>query len=429
MRRRLHFGRAAAALVLLLLLPPVVASATDWDWGGTIDNTTQLGFSTMYDEVQLSQKLKVGLWVSGLRPLDGGGSLELTGAGSYSYSDERAYIFDIDLLRCVGRFPGALGQRSLLQTTAGRTVFRDPTGLVLDHTADGAIVRLNYPGVRLRAGAAYTGLLLSPASSIRISNTDYMEAATDDQFFGPRRAIGLLDVTVGGLSLFTLAQFDLRDDGDEDSIDTQYFGISGTGRLGRSGYSDSFMIISTGQEQVGAGETSLFSFVVGSGVRFFAEQLRFSRASFRALYASPFLPLEDDIGFNIYQFKPINEPTLGLVFTPRLSNLIFTELDYSLRPFAGQQRSAADSIRVGITGRGFFRGYSGDIDYIDKFDPNSDSLYLGTELELGVAARVFSDLGLSLRGGVFVPGSGDRGAFSSERAPEWALRFDLSTGF
>ena len=428
MRRRLHKGCATAAL-LLLLLPLSELSATDWDWGGSIDNTTQLGFSAMYDEVELSQKLKAGLWVTGLRRLGGGGSIEMTGAGSYSYSDERAYIFDIDLLRSVGRFPAALGERSLLQATAGRTVFRDPSGLVLDHTADGAIVRLSYPGVRLRAAAAYSGLLLSPSSSIRISNTDYMEASTDEQFFGPRRAIGLFDVNVGALSLFTLAQFDLRDDDDADSIDTQYFGISGTGRLGRSGYSDSFVIISSGQERVGAGETSLFSFVLGTGVRFFAEELRFSRASFRALYASPFLPLEDDIGFNINEFKPINEPTLGLVFTPRLSNLIFTELEYSLRPFASGRRGPGDSLRVGISGRGFFRGYSGDIDYIDKFDPDSDSLYLGTEFELGVAARVFSDLGLSLRGGVFVPGSGDSGAFASERTAEWALRFDLSTGF
>ncbi len=416
-------------VLVVVLMTAVSPNAVtfDWDWGGLLDNTTIVRFSEMYDDAEWTQKLQIGLWGAGLRRLDGGGTIELTGAGSYTYTDERDYIFDVDLLRAVGRFPGAMGSRSMLQAAVGRTLFRDPTGLILDHTADGGTVRISYPWGRIRAGAAYTGLLLSPNSSIRISGPDYQELSSDDEFFGPQRIIGLLDVTLGGVTLFTLAQKDLRDDGD--TIDTQYFGISGVGRLGRSLYWDNLLIVSTGQTEIGAAEDTLLSFVAGTGLRFFAEELRFSRASLRALYASPFLPLDDDLGFDINEFKPITEPTLGLVFNPRLSNLIFTELEYSLRPFAGPQRTNGDMVRVGVAGRGFFRGYTGDIDYIDKFDPDSDSLYLGTELELAISARLFSDLGLSLRSGVFLPGSGDAGAFSDERKPEWALRLDLSSAF
>lgn len=416
-----------AVIVVFMTAGSPFAAAFDWDWGGILDNTTVFRFSEMYDDAQWTQKLQVGLWGAGLRRLEGGGTVEFTGAASYTYTDQRDYIFDIDLLRAVGRFPGALGRRSMLQATVGRTLFRDPTGLILDHTADGGTVRLSYPWGRIRAGAAYTGLLLSPNSSIRISGPDYEELSSDDEFFGPQRVIGLLDVSLGSVTLFSLAQKDLRDDGD--TIDTQYFGISGVGRLGRSLYWDNLLIVGTGQTEIGAADDSLLSFVVGTGLRFFAEELRFSRASLRALYASPFLPLDDDLGFDINEFKPITEPTLGLVFNPRLSNLIFTELEYSLRPFAGPERTSADMVRVGVAGRGFFRGYTGDIDFLDKFDPDSDSLYLGTELELAISARLFSDLGLSVRGGLFLPGSGDGGAFSDERTPEWALRLDLSSAF
>jgi len=88
-----------------------------------------------------------------------------------------------------------------------------------------------------------------------------------------------------------------------------------------------------------------------------------------------------------------------------------------------------DDLETKIVGRGFFRGYIGDSDYIADFDPESDALFMGTEVELGVAARVFTDLGLGLRTAVFVPATGSIGAFSEERKTEWAVRFDLSTGF
>jgi hypothetical protein len=419
----------ACLTIALSVIPATRIEAIDWDWGGSVDNTTVFGFSEMYDETRITQTLKLGVWGMGLHRIQNGGSITLTGAAGYRATDERPYIFDVDMLRVAGRFPGSAGPRSLLLATAGRTRFADPTGLILDHTADGGIVRIIYPGVQLRLAGAYTGLLISPSSVIRISQTDYFEAATDDEFFGPRRLIGLFDASFGRISLFTVAQFDLRDDAEADSIDTQYFGITGAGRAGDSVYTNSFLVVSTGQTRVGYAENQLLSLAIGGGARWFAEHVRFSRVSLRGLVATPFLPLEDDIGVNISEFKPITEPSLGLVFQPRLSNLIFTEMDYSLRPFAGPLRTRGDSIQFTVAGRGFFRAYTGDSDYVDKLDPESDSLYLGTEIELGIHARVFSDLGLALRTGVFLPGNGSGGAFSSERRPEWAVRLDLSSGF
>ncbi len=421
------------SLLTIALLVVSVASVTafDYDYGGSLDNTTVLGFSEMYDETEVDQNIRLGAWFFGVERFETGSTLEVTATGSYSATEDRPYVFDVDLLRARGIFPGALGSSSLLQATVGRTGFSDPTGLILNHVADGAVVNLTYPRVRLRLGGAYTGLLISPSSSIRISDTDYFEESTDDEFFGPKRAIGLFDASFGGLTLFGLAQQDLRDEDDGDTIDTRYLGINGTVRLGQSGYWDGFLVASSGQSTVGSADNEFYAFALGTGFRFFIEEWRFSQASIRGLYASPFLPVEDVVGFNINEFKPINEPTLGLAFSPRLSNLLLTELAYSLRPFADPERRhpTLDDFEAKIVGRGFFRGYIGDSNYIADFNPESDSLFMGTEVELGVAARVFTDLGLGLRTAVFVPATGSSGAFSENRKTEWAVRLDLSAGF
>ena len=415
----------------LLMMASLSAPAFDYDYGGSLDNTTVLGFSEMYDGTEVDQSIRLGAWFLGVERFETGSTLEVTATGSYTATEDRPYVFDVDLLRARGVFPGALGSSSLLQATVGRTGFSDPTGLILNHVADGVLANLTYPRVRLRLGGAYTGLLISPSSSIRISDTDYFEESTDDEFFGPKRVIGLFDVSLGGLTLFGLLQQDLRNEDDGDTIDTQYLGVNGTVRLGSSGYWDGFLVASSGQSTVGSADNEFYAFALGTGLRFFIEEWRFSQASIRGLYASPFLPVEDVVGFNINEFKPINEPTLGLAFSPRLSNLILTELSYSLRPFAdpAQRHPTLDDFETKIVGRGFFRGYIGDSNYIADFDPESDSLFMGTEVELGVAARVFTDLGLGLRTAVFLPATGSSGAFSENRKTEWAVRLDLSAGF
>lgn len=420
-------SRAAAIAVLLWIVIALPLSAWDWEWGVTIDNTTQSAFSEWYEETRLTQRLKTGIWTGGLLQRADGGSVTFAASAGYTVTDDRAYLFDVDLLRATGRFPQAVGPRSLLQATAGRTRLVDPTGLIIDHPADGGILRLSYPWGRFRLAGAYSGLLLSPSSTIRISQTDYLEQSSDSEFFGPRRLIGLFDASYRGATFFTVAQFDMRDKADGDSIDTQYFGLNVAGRLNDSVFGETLLIVSTGQTVIGAAEDTLFSVVFGTGLRWFAEERRFAQASFRALVATPFLPLEEDIGIDISEYKPITEPTLGLVFNPRLSNLILAEATYSVRPFAGPVRSRADSLRLALEARGFFRASKGDSDYLAAMNPDSDALFLGTEVELGVSAVVLSDLQLGLRGGAFKPNSGFRRSFTEDRTTEWVVRFDLTT--
>jgi hypothetical protein len=76
--------------------------------------------------------------------------------------------------------------------------------------------------------------------------------------------------------------------------------------------------------------------------------------------------------------------------------------------------------------RTYFRSTFSDIT-LDYVDPNSDGMYLGTEIEASLVARIFSDLGLSLRTGVFLPGTGGFGVFTSEREPEFLVKVEISS--
>ena len=56
-----------------------------------------------------------------------------TAQGRYEYTDERAYLFDVDILKLSGTFPGAAGNNSVLEASGGRMFFSDPTGMVICH--------------------------------------------------------------------------------------------------------------------------------------------------------------------------------------------------------------------------------------------------------------------------------------------------------
>jgi hypothetical protein len=59
-------------------------------------------------------------------------------------------------------------------------------------------------------------------------------------------------------------------------------------------------------------------------------------------------------------------------------------------------------------------------------DPASSSRYLGTEIDLAARLRPFSDLGLALTAGAFLPGGAFRTAY---REAEFGGRIELSFSF
>ena len=96
-------------------------------------------------------------------------------------------------------------------------------------------------------------------------------------------------------------------------------------------------------------------------------------------------------------------------------------MSYSIKPH--------DTLQTLLKAAAFFRSTTGQISE-PGIDDASDSLYLGTEIDLVVNFRPFSDLGAALSGGFFIPNNGAGGAFlESDRSIEFLTRLEFSFSF
>ncbi|MGA2380131.1 MAG: hypothetical protein ABSG85_12585 [Spirochaetia bacterium] len=423
------------SMVLILAGLALVASgafALDADYGLTLDSSTFLSSGVI--DTTYESEYKAAVWGELFQATDKGGSLDLTAQGSYRYTAARPYIVDLDLLRFTGLFSEAMGAGTAVELKAGRFNFSDATKLILDQTLDGVQVSLLFSGFQVRLAGAYSGFILNPSSNVRISADDYLEVNDNSVFFGPKRLITQAFIGSDGFALQALAQFDLRGDTGGEIVNTQYLGIAGVPRLIPNLYLDYHLTASYGQSTVGDKTTNLISALAGLGFRFYAEELAASRAHVQVTYATGFTPVVLLLNnFSFDDFRPISQPTIGLAFSPRLANLLYLDVGYSFRPFVNNPSPSLSNIEPLVGARIFFRdpvpllvsGTPADI-LVNDLNPNSTELYLGTEIDAGVMARIFSDLGMSIQGGVFLPSTGDSAAFTSNRGIGFVLKIDVS---
>jgi hypothetical protein len=421
-------------IVTLALLLVATFSLGAFDFGGILDNATTLTYT---GSLSFLQENKLALWFQ--TPL--GRALTLSVKGSYTYSNERPYLFDIDSLKLEGKFPLQGAHASLISFTAGRFTLKDFSRLVLNDPMDG--LQLEWHGARLNAAlaAAYSGLELAPVSTVSMSWADFNSTS----LLAPPRLVELLQIEF--LELFArqdllvalLAQQDLRPQagllqegytvevsGQGGRLSTEYLGLALRGPLGASLYYDAFTYLGAGRtlsyiEGVYRYEWML-SALAGAGLRFFREQWLHSRMELRVLVASGDA---DSTGSFIEgnrqglstTFVTISQPDLALLFSPRLGNLALVTLSTSIKPIA--------VLQTGVTATLFLRPAIGLISD-SRIDPASDSPYLGSEIDIKTELRPFSDLGAALGLGLFLPG----GAFrTGEQNPEFRGKLEISLSF
>ena len=419
--------------VCLLFEAVLSVSALNWDWGGELANTSGYLFA---DEGEATQEDKLSLWIDGEMKHERS-TLGFRAQASYLFTEDRAYLLDIDELSFKGSFPAALGTSSMVKTSLGRFGFSDPTGYILVHTADGASLNLLFPRVHFKVDGAYTGLLLNPTSDIRLSAVDLSEQADEEDYtFGPKRfftqgQVSFIDVgkRLQNWVFFGLAQFDLRDpEGGEETIDSQYWGTLLSYKLGRYLYHDGFLVVGTSQIS-SVEDTKKLSLLTGFTSRYLREDWLDSKIAFYGLVATPDAPVEDiDIGFDmpfgLSKFRPVNKPTLGLVVDPTLDSLMYSGISYSLRPFLNGTSPVMRRLRPSVGGRAYFRIYEWNADWME-LDGGSDSWFVGTEFDAGFTWDIVSDLSAGLTGAVFVPGS----AWVKDADADFMLRFELTARF
>ena len=432
-----------AALIIILVLLTTLSFGIDF--GGNLEDSTYFQYSdssNLYHADTLSLWLTTGLWEY----------TDLFVQGSYTYTTDNPYFFDLDYLKIESK--GA----SFINYTFGRFYTSDFSGYIFSHKLDGAALIFNLPTVIVSVKAGYTGLLFDTNSNIEMTTADQTGVSYDgfSQDFAAPRIVGGVEAFFPDLYLHqdlkagVWAQMDMRNDSDvteEGSttpsglggkMDTQYFGLTISGPLVSSLFYDSFAWLGTGRTLSYIDSTYTYkpvvSFLGSFGLRYYIEEFLYSRISFRFLYssgdadyASSFT--EGNTEGDAANFIPVSEKSLALVFSPQLGNILFTQISYSLKPFSNSGNRALRNIQLELTDINFFRSTTGQISE-SGIDPASTSLYLGTEINGTINFRPFSDFGLSLSGGVFIPNNGADGAFlESQQKVEVLGRLGLSFSF
>jgi hypothetical protein len=198
------------------------------------------------------------------------------------------------------------------------------------------------------------------------------------------------------------------------------------GPLAGALYYDLFGYFGTGRMLSYIGGAYSYEWVVsgllGGGLRYFREQWLSSSAELRLLLATG----DEDFATSFIEgnrdglataFSTISQPELGLLFSPRLGNLILAEASYSLKPAAVLQTLLKATL--------FLRPVLGAVSDA-RVDSASSSRYLGTEIDLVARLRLFSDLGLAFTAAAFLPGSAFQAVY---REPDFGGRIELSFSF
>lgn len=439
-------ARIAAIVIALTFAGIAGLSAFDVDVGGSVDNSSTPSINLSSGALAMDQRNKAALWAD----MHFGPTFALSAQGSYSFTLDVPYVFDIDFLKADWQIVPAL------KATAGRFVFSDFTGHVLNHKLDGVMLTAAFPWAVVSAGAGYSGLILKPSSLILMTRTDSADQSNNGVFFAAPRLVEKVDVLFPNilprqdLEIVAILQQDLRaqssliQPGETQqfvaglsggSLSSQYWGIGLSGGIVSNLYYNASFFVSTGSTlsymtSSGTWENaSILAFLGGAGLRWFNESLLGSRLELQAVFSS------GDADNTTYQegntagesniFVPISQDTLGIAFQPQWGNLVRIDVNYSLKPFA-RSPTVWQNLQLMLKALSFLRPTTGAISQVG-LNPGSTDLYLGTEGELILNFRPLSDLGTALSFGCFFP---NPNAFSGAAAnPVLAGRLEVSLSF
>ncbi len=424
--------------------------------GGTLRNGTGVSSGAT---VTFSQTDKVGVWLL----QEFGELMRLAAQGSYTFSLEIPYLFDLDYLEVSGEAPRLLGEASLVTWSIGRFALSDFTGKVLSHTIDGGFVEMRFPFVSFSAGVGYTGLLLKPVSSVILSLNDVLDKSNVAVYFASPRIVGYAELTFPellfrqSLSISIALQQELRaaetlvGEGDvEEStekggpVHTQYYSLGLSGPIYGPSYYEAFFVLQTGTtlsymsdaaSSTGFSyqKTPMLAFLGGGSAQLYLERLLYSVLDLRFVCASGDADyvgfLEGNSQAEATMFTPVTNAPMALVFSPLAGNISAVELSYSLKPLSWTQVAALGNIQSLVRAVVFLRTIAGVIS-VPGVSTDSVARYLGTELDVVLNARPFSDLGVAVTGGLFLPNNAAGGALAPDVWPVTAsVRFDLFFSF
>jgi hypothetical protein len=388
-------------------------------------------------------------------------SLSFAGQGSYTFTTERPFLVDLDVLYFDGGTQ--VGEFTRLSGRIGRFGATDTTGYVFAHRLDGGRFAISGSRSELTFTSGYTGLLLKPTADVNMSRLDLIDDEDDDVFLAPSRLVGLAEwafpevFPAQNLTVSLVFQEDLRPEDDlidegttqvqaggGGRVDTQYTTLKMDGAIvGRLFYSvfgtfQSGRTLSYVEDEDSATGFSyryrpVFAGAGGAGLRYYMPQTLSSRAGFNVT-----LGTGDDDHLSVVEgntsgpsnlFVPISGSTHGHVFQAGLGNNVALHAYYSMKPLENATSRMVRDLQVGLDAFTFVRLVEGPVP-ADGVRPTGEGNYLGSEIDASINYRPFSDLGISLIGGILFPNGADDGPITdTQRDPSFAMKLEASLSF
>jgi hypothetical protein len=420
-------------IFLIILLSLWGWALYGFDFGVNIENNSS--YSSKEGEGFI-QENTAHLWLN--LPMGDFWVLNTSLMGSFSNdSDKPTFYGDIETFSSKGTFPHLENGANLFSLEIGRFFHKEFSGFVFAHRMDGFRMEFGYPSSTLQLAFGYTGLLNKYYTSLVMSKLDALDDLDKDILFAPKRLIGTLSWNIPELfarqnvNFSILVNEDLRhlfedvikegkevyDPSSGGLVDTQYFGIGLDGPLTSALFYNAFFYLGTGRmltfvpdSQSNTGEAYLYKNILagmgGVSFRYYLQEFFQSVASMQILYATgdsdSISYIEGNTSGGSSLFLPISGQTLGTAFQPKTSNLLAVELGYSLKPFSSAKGSILESLQAGAKLTPFFKASKGAMSE-GEVDPSAGAGYLGTDVAVYGNLRPFSDLGLGVALGFFLP--------------------------
>lgn len=455
-----------AALLIAFFVAPVTFAV---DFGGSLENDTGVSKAVTDTSGSVDQTDTLSAWFQ----LPFGASALFFAQGSYQFTLDRPYLFDVDKAYLEAVATDIPNGPVKLTFDLGRAQMSDMSGYVMNTRADGARLTFGYPRAQLSVNLGYTGLLLKPNSTVVMSQVDATAAGTSSVILGSPRIVGDFELllpdafarqALGFALLFQQdmrSQFSLVSAGTETleptsggALNTQYAGLALSGPVTSQLYYGAYGFLNTGTTLSYIPDSSsstgysyqyvpILAYMAGARMSYFFPGATESRLQIRGAFSSgdpdATAYYEGNTGSLSTTFVPISQSQFALIFSPQLGNSANAEVNFSLKPLAGLGVDALKSLRVEAKSVAYFRtafspstGAGAPVSEAGLL-PGSTSPYLGTEVDGTIGVKPLSDLSVVFSGGAFFPfvnaTSPNRGAFPAGTTPEYLVQLGVSLMF
>lgn len=396
--------KKAIGISLLGLLPFTWLYSVEFDWGGAIQNITDV---SIVNERSITQINSLSLWAEiDVKPML---NFKMGGGYWFKYDDSVSHIPEFGMLY-------VYGSNDSISYKVGRYTVKDKNKNLFSTILDGAGFGFRNETIEINWGIGFSGLVFNDNSNISMTSSDYDLKQSDDFKLASPRLAEYGEVTFyvlpgdGAVSVAFLAQQDMLSSSQiqsgEGLLHTFYLNAGLKGRLWNSLF---YNLYGTGEAGVYDMTKDKRTLILGAGAAglkvdiplplplnplvsvdfFYSSGDNWDRTDFQGS------AIDGDIDY-LFLYTPFSMQNKGYIYSINGGNLIYGDVALSISPVS--------FFSVVLESLTLFRAVNGPVSTLPVSEADSNSSrYLGEEVTLTVNLKPLSDLGFQLKGGVFIP--------------------------